>query len=409
MKKYISAAIAVLMLCQSVYAGDISVNLDGENVEFSAQSPVIIDGRTLIPLRGVFEKLGYEIGWDGDTKTATFVKELTIVKVTANSPQLTVGGASFPLDVPAQIINGSMMLPLRAVGEATGLEVDWDRETKTVVLSSEKTEANNNSTVSAELPADIKLYIDLNRAVAFGYTYIDQLFECTYVNDEIDFDNMDYDRIIRFNDSAIAKTKAMNENEYNKDILEGIRNIAKSSTDLFGKMKNAVRSGERENENLNAEFEDFFDKLSDLDIVMEDSTDDFMVYNEEYDWDEDELNDEQKKEIRAYQKKVGAILDEALAEGIASGENKKQGAERIRRAAKEIRENVSKLTPPDFAQRDDDLLFAGCDILNEAADLYEKMNDEDIDKAYFKSLILTFEACAKSCAGDYYLIQSFND
>lgn len=414
MKKYISAVLVVFMICQSVYAGDISVNLDGENIEFSAQSPVIIEGRTLIPLRGVFEKLGYEIGWDGDTKTATFVKELTIVKVTENAHQLTVGGKAFELDVPAQIINGSMMLPLRAVGEATGLYVDWDSETKTVVLSGESTDTRVNSLKdnkggTVENLSSIKTYVDVNRALTLGYTYVDQIFEYMYVGNEVDFENMDYERIISFNDITISKTNTIDENKYNKDILEAIRSISKSSTGLFTKMKNIVSSGERGKTFIDDEFDDFMDKLSNLYIIMEDSADDYMDYIEDYDWDEDKLNDEQIREIRAYQKKVGNIIDEAFSDGIGSGNSRRQGAEKIRKAAKKIKDNVSKLTPPDFAQRDDDILFAGCDILNEAADLYEKMSDDDIEMAYYKSLIMTFEVCAKSCAGDYYLIESFND
>lgn len=414
MKKYISAVLLVFMICQSVYAGDISVNLDGENIEFSAQNPVIIEGRTLIPLRGIFEKLGYEIGWDGDTKTATFVKELTIVKVTENAHQLTVGGKAFELDVPAQIINGSMMLPLRAVGEATGLYVDWDSETKTVVLSSESTDTRVNSLKdnkggTVENLSSIKTYVDVNRALTLGYTYVDQIFEYMYVGNEVDFENMDYERIISFNDITISKTNTIDENKYNKDILEAIRSISKSSTGLFTKMKNIVSSGERGKTFIDDEFDDFMDKLSNLYIIMEDSADDYMDYIEDYDWDEDKLNDEQIREIRAYQKKVGNIIDEAFSDGIGSGNSRRQGAEKIRKAAKKIKDNVSKLTPPDFAQRDDDILFAGCDILNEAADLYEKMSDDDIEMAYYKSLIMTFEVCAKSCAGDYYLIESFND
>ncbi len=412
MKKYITSALALLVLCQNVYAGDISVNLDGENVEFATQSPVIIEGRTLIPLRGVFEKLGYEIGWDGDTKTATFVKDLTIVKVAANAPQLTVEGRAYPLDVPAQIINGSMMLPLRAVGEATGLEVEWKSDTKTVVLSSESSEEKseisvNNNNRSAELDEDIEFYIDLNIAVAFAYSYMDKMFE--FVNDNVDYENIDYDRLIKYNNSAIEKTKEITENKYNKEILEATRNTAKNSTELFTKIRDIIKSDKKGEEYIDDEFEAFFEGIRDLNIIIEDATDDFMDYNEDYDWDYDDLSDDEVKEVRSYQKKVGAILDEALADGINSDTNKEQGAKKIRKAAEEIREKVSKLTPPDFAKRDDDILFAGCDILNEAADLYEKMSDEDIDTVYYKSLILTFEYCAKSCAGDYYLIQSHNN
>ena len=90
----VSLGLAALMMCSSVFAGDVSVNLDGEAVEFAGQEPVITEGRTLIPLRGVFEKLGYEISWDNNTKTAEFEKEGTKVSVTVNSDEFSVNGES---------------------------------------------------------------------------------------------------------------------------------------------------------------------------------------------------------------------------------------------------------------------------------------------------------------------------
>ena len=61
MKKLAATAMAGGMMTSSGIAGEISVNLDGELVEFSGQEPVIVEGRTLIPLRGDFEQLGYDI------------------------------------------------------------------------------------------------------------------------------------------------------------------------------------------------------------------------------------------------------------------------------------------------------------------------------------------------------------
>ena len=144
MKRFLSLTLSTLMMCSSVFAGNISVNLNGENIEFSNQAPVIVEGRTLIPLRGVFEKLGYEINWDNETKTATFTKEILQLKVTVNSNSFTINDSSVNLDVPAQIVNGSMMLPLRAVGEATGLKVNWDNENKAVNIASYENNLENN-------------------------------------------------------------------------------------------------------------------------------------------------------------------------------------------------------------------------------------------------------------------------
>ena len=48
----------------SAYAADgISVTINGEQVVFENQQPVIVDGRTLVPVRGVFEALGFEVDW----------------------------------------------------------------------------------------------------------------------------------------------------------------------------------------------------------------------------------------------------------------------------------------------------------------------------------------------------------
>lgn len=139
MKKFISVfliAAASAAFCSSVYAADstITVQLDKEPVSFESQQPVIVEGRTLIPLRGVFEKMGYTISWDGNTKTALLISDKTRVSVTAGSSEFTVNGETKVLDVPAQIMNGSMMLPLRAIGEAAGANVTWNGAVKTVEI-----------------------------------------------------------------------------------------------------------------------------------------------------------------------------------------------------------------------------------------------------------------------------------
>ena len=153
MKKIVASTLAAVMMTTSVYGAGISVKLDNENVRFESQQPVIVEGRTLIPLRGVFEKLGYEITWDAQAKAATFVKEGTEVIVTVNAESFTVNGEEKLLDVPAQIINGSMMLPLRAVGEATGLDVNWDSDSKTVNLYANGIESTSEITTEATTEA----------------------------------------------------------------------------------------------------------------------------------------------------------------------------------------------------------------------------------------------------------------
>ena len=107
-------------------------------------------------LREIFENLGYSIEWDANTKTATLNKDNKSISIQTGADSFSVNGVGKELDVPAQILNGSLMLPLRAIGEAAGLSVVWDSNSKTVIMTN-IAEVNNVSTDSKE---DIKKYLD---------------------------------------------------------------------------------------------------------------------------------------------------------------------------------------------------------------------------------------------------------
>ena len=128
-----------LLPAAAVHANDnISVTINGVAVEFEGQPPIIVDSRTLVPVRAVFEALGFYVGWDPDTQTATLTSDSHVVVISIGSAIFTTNGEEMPpLDVYAQIIGGSTMLPIRAVLESVGYEVDWDDETNTVLITYE--------------------------------------------------------------------------------------------------------------------------------------------------------------------------------------------------------------------------------------------------------------------------------
>ena len=113
---------------------DIKVMLNGNAITFD-QPPVIRDDRTLVPVRAIFEALGAEVRWDGDTQTVLSQKGATLVQLKIGSNIMTVNGREIALDVPAQIINDRTLVPVRAIAEAYGCKVDWDGATKTVIIS----------------------------------------------------------------------------------------------------------------------------------------------------------------------------------------------------------------------------------------------------------------------------------
>ncbi len=140
LKKVAAELIASLMLFASVnaFAADnISVVLNGETVVFDNAQPIIYEDRTLIPVRAVFEKAKCEVIWDESNKTAIISNDEKIVSITVNQKKIQVYNINsdsqddISIDVPAMIIDGSIMIPLRAVSEAFNARVDWQSTTKT--------------------------------------------------------------------------------------------------------------------------------------------------------------------------------------------------------------------------------------------------------------------------------------
>lgn len=140
----------------------VTVTLDGRALDFDVP-PRIIDGRTLVPMRAIFEAMGAEVDWNGQTQTVTASKygdeEYTVVTMQIGNSVFTVmndliaaNSYSFAqtknieLDVPPQIINDRTLVPARAVAESFGAEVDWDSQTQTVIIK---------SAVSAPVPTEM--------------------------------------------------------------------------------------------------------------------------------------------------------------------------------------------------------------------------------------------------------------
>ena len=90
----------------------------------------------MVPIRAVFETLGFVVDWDIPTRTATLTSADYTVIISVGSYTFTTNGISHTLDVPAQLIGGSTMLPIAAVLRSVGHDVDWDGATRTFVIAS---------------------------------------------------------------------------------------------------------------------------------------------------------------------------------------------------------------------------------------------------------------------------------
>jgi len=141
MKALKTLAISACMLVSAAVMAqtgqqDIRVLVDGDEIRFGDQQPIEKEGRILVPLRGVFQRLGATVNWDPSTQTITARRDGTRVKITIGQLDAAVDGQSTQMDVPATLIYGVTMVPLRFVSEALGAYVGWDQANREVDIKS---------------------------------------------------------------------------------------------------------------------------------------------------------------------------------------------------------------------------------------------------------------------------------
>ena len=120
----------------SVNSG-ITVLYNGTRISFHSygQNPALINSRTLVPLRSIFEAMGADVEWDGTTRTATAKRDGVTVKIQIGANEIYKNGSAISVDVPAQLLNSRTMVPARVIAEAFGADVKWNANGKTVLIT----------------------------------------------------------------------------------------------------------------------------------------------------------------------------------------------------------------------------------------------------------------------------------
>lgn len=137
-----------------VTIGEKSLVMDGETVEMDAAAYIQTSSNsTMVPLRFVTLALGVDqdavtdadnsskIAWDATSKTATIMysagSQQKIIQFTAGSPNMIVDGVTITMEngVVSEIVDGRMYVPFRALGQALGVPVTWDAETRTAIYN----------------------------------------------------------------------------------------------------------------------------------------------------------------------------------------------------------------------------------------------------------------------------------
>ncbi|GIQ71492.1 copper amine oxidase N-terminal domain-containing protein [Xylanibacillus composti] len=117
----------------SIEKKSLGVTLNGERLHFE-QPPLVLDGTTMVPFRSLFEQMGLTVQWDATKQAVIGSKEGVEIYIKVGDTEARINGELKPLTVVPQQLNGTTYVPLRFVGEATGMEVRWDQEDRMIVM-----------------------------------------------------------------------------------------------------------------------------------------------------------------------------------------------------------------------------------------------------------------------------------
>ncbi len=139
-----------IMLSSVVFAkGDIKVAIDGKQVEFDVK-PQLINSRTMVPLRAIFEALGAEVDWENDTQTIVATKDGVTIVSTIGNTKMYVDDIEKTMDVAPMLVDGRTLVPVRFVAEAFECEVFWSDSDYAVYIKTSNAIEDKNNNVGQE-------------------------------------------------------------------------------------------------------------------------------------------------------------------------------------------------------------------------------------------------------------------
>ena len=151
---------AVMSTSTALAEENITVMLNGQAMDFDV-APIIQNDRVLVPMRAIFEGLNCSVDYtdiDG-RQIITAKNDGNTISLEIGSNEMTVNDEKVSLDTVPVIIDDRTLVPLRAVSEALDCNVDWDGDTKTVAIAPHKYNEYYTQKLMENLPFQAKTEI----------------------------------------------------------------------------------------------------------------------------------------------------------------------------------------------------------------------------------------------------------
>lgn len=154
LKRFVSMLLVVLIFLgmsalSAVGSDEVGLYINGEKIVCDV-APEIINGRTLVPLRVIFDKFGAEVFWNDSLRQVVVSTDSSIIIFNIDSKISYVNGVAFNIDVPPIIINGRTLIPVRFISERMGYDVVWDGTKRAVYITSSKLNVKDEQDNSAQ-------------------------------------------------------------------------------------------------------------------------------------------------------------------------------------------------------------------------------------------------------------------
>lgn len=124
--------------------GNSKITVDDKEEEIDTV-PVVVSGRTLVPIRAVVEAMGGSADWNNDLKEAVLTCNDNVIKLVIDSTEAFLNNEKKVMDTAPAVINGRTMIPLRFVAEGFKFNVDWNAESQTITITNDTSLAEKNN------------------------------------------------------------------------------------------------------------------------------------------------------------------------------------------------------------------------------------------------------------------------
>ncbi|KXG73989.1 Protease inhibitor [Fervidicola ferrireducens] len=166
MRKFLSCLLIIFLLGSNIAFGaqkEVRVYVNGVNVYFADVKPYINSaGRTMVPMRKVFEEMGAKVDWIDKEKAAVYKLGGKEVKIRIGEKRALVNGKYVDIDSAAELKNARTLVPLRFISETLGATVKWDEKSWSVFITTSKEQPLMKTIEEIKNSSNLKtIYVDV--------------------------------------------------------------------------------------------------------------------------------------------------------------------------------------------------------------------------------------------------------